>query len=70
MDRRELMKAIAIATGVTIAGAAGPQAAPDHASNIPAAAAHAEPQGYAASGNPKAAGGPANPGVGNPFNAY
>jgi hypothetical protein len=34
------------------------------------AVVHAEPQGYSKSGNPKAAGGPDNPGNGNPFNIY
>jgi hypothetical protein len=31
---------------------------------------HADPQGFIKSGNPKAAGGPDNPGKGNPFNIY
>lgn len=67
MERRELMRAIMLATGVSFTAHAVVAAPPIH---VPAAAAHAEPQGYNKSGNPKAAGGPANPGKGNPFNAY
>jgi hypothetical protein len=67
MDRKDLMRLIAVATGVTLAspGFTAPKA--DHGQS---AIEHAQPQGYAKSGNPKAAGGPDNPGVGNPFNAY
>lgn len=60
MSRKDLMKAIAVATGMSFAAAAATTAAPGDNS----------PQGYANSGNPKAAGGPENPGVGNPHNAY
>jgi len=67
MDRRELMRAIAVAAGLSLAAGGAVSAAPKH--GIPAAA-KAEPQGFLRSGNPKAAGGPANPGKGNPFNAY
>lgn len=58
MSRKDLMKAIAIATGVALAS--GASAKPGDGT----------PQGYIKSGNPMAAGGPDNPGVGNPFNAY
>lgn len=67
MERRELMRAIMLATGVSLtahAVAAAPQI------HVPAAAAHAQPQGFLRSGNVNAAGGPSNPGNGNPFNAY
>lgn len=68
MTRKELAAAIAVATGMGLAAVSVPAIAkPDH---TPAAAAHTWPMGYARSGNPKAAGGPLNPGVGNPFNAY
>ena len=67
MERRELMRAIMLATGVSIAAHAGVAAPKNH---VPAAAEHAQPQGYLKSGNAKAAGGPSNPGKGNPFNAY
>lgn len=55
------MKAIALATGVAFAA---------HASVVVAAPGTGTPQGHTNSGNPKAAGGPQTPGVGNPFNAY
>lgn len=61
MTRKDLMKAIALATGLSVAA---------HASGVAAAPGKGSPQGYEKSGNPKAAGGPINPGVGNPFNAY
>lgn len=67
MERRELMRAIMLATGVSLAAHATVAAPTNH---TPAATEHAEPQGYLKSGNPKAAGGPSNPGKGNPFNAY
>ncbi len=66
MERRDLMRAIMLATGITMAAQPGVSAP----TNTPAAAQHAEPQGYLKSGNDKAAGGPSNPGKGNPFNAY
>lgn len=63
MDRKDLMRLIAVATGVSLAspGFTAPKSGPFE---------HVQPQGFAKSGNPKAAGGPLNPGVGNPFNAY
>lgn len=67
MERRDLMRAILLATGVSFTAHAG-MAAP--APKAPAAVERAAPQGFIKSGNPKAAGGPSNPGKGNPFNAY
>jgi len=67
MNRKDLMRAIALATGVSLAM---PGFAHSPAGPASAAMEHAQPQGYAKSGNPKAAGGPENPGRGNPFNAY
>ena len=67
MERRELMRAILLATGVSFTAHAAVSAPP---LKVPAAAEHAQPQGYLKSGNDKAAGGPSNPGKGNPFNAY
>lgn len=69
MKRRELMTAIALATGLAVGAnnVVGPAFA---ASGKSQAAAKANPQGFIKSGNPKAAGGPQNPGKGNPFNAY
>ncbi len=67
MERRDLMRAIMLATGVSFtahAVVATPQI------HVPAAVEHAQPQGFIKSGNPNAAGGPSNPGVGNPFNIY
>lgn len=67
MNRKDLMRAIALAAGVSLAmpGFAQPPAGAGSA-----AVDHAQPQGFAKSGNPKAAGGSENPGRGNPFNAY
>lgn len=69
MKRRELMAAVALAAGLAVGtnNIVGPAFA---ASDKSQAAAKANPQGFAKSGNPKAAGGPENPGKGNPFNAY
>lgn len=70
MDRRELMRVIAIATGLSLAAAgaseAGQKGGNGNGNGGAAAAEHSNSQGYAKSGNPKAAGGPENPGVGNP----
>jgi hypothetical protein len=59
MKRRELARAIAIASGLSLAAYSTGIAKPGNG-----------PQGYIKSGNPHAAGGPENPGVGNPWNAY
>lgn len=67
MERRELMRAIMLATGVSFTAHAGVAAPLVH---VPAAVEHAQPQGFLKSGNDHAAGGPSNPGKGNPFNAY
>ena len=69
MNRKELMAAIAVAAGISL-GVSAPSMADHKASHNPAAAEHANPQGFARSGNPKAAGGPENPGKGNPFTPY
>ena len=69
MDRRELMRVIAIATGLSIAATGMSEAAARGQSDnkgSPPAADRADPQGFNKSGNPKASGGPDNPGVGNP----
>lgn len=67
MDRRELVRVIMLATGVSFTAHA--VVATPHI-KIPAAVEHAEPKGYLKSGNPNSSGGPDNPGVGNPFNIY
>jgi hypothetical protein len=61
------MRTVALAAGLTLGltATAGPVLASKKSAVI-----HAEPQGYIKSGNPKAAGGPDNPGKGNPFNIY
>jgi|GEM_PF-2908894 len=68
MKRKDLMKAVAVAAGLAVtANMVTPTlAAPGKSQAI----YHANPQGYVKSGNPMAAGGPGNPGKGNPFNAY
>jgi hypothetical protein len=68
MKRRELMTIVSLAAGLSLglsAAAATPALAGKHS-----AVEHAQPQGFIKSGNPKAAGGPDNPGKGNPFNIY
>jgi hypothetical protein len=67
MKRRDLMKAVALAAGLSLSLSAGTTAA---IAGKQSAVIHADPQGYIKSGNPKAAGGPDNPGKGNPFNIY
>jgi hypothetical protein len=67
MERRDLMRAILLATGVSFTAHAVTAAPPP---KTPAAIERAQPQGFIKSGNPNAAGGPSNPGKGNPFNAY
>ena len=69
MNRRELMAAVAVVAGLAVPVAGTTIVAP-------AFAHHKEghvvgvAQGYIKSGNPKASGGPDNPGVGNPHNPY
>jgi uncharacterized membrane protein len=70
MNRKELMAAVALAAGISLGVSAAPSMADHKASHNPAAAEHANPQGFIKSGNPKAAGGPDNPGRGNPFTPY
>jgi hypothetical protein len=67
MKRRELMTIVSLAAGLSLGLSTA--AAPVLAGKS-AAVEHAEPQGFLKSGNPKAAGGPDNPGKGNPFNIY
>ena len=67
MKRRELMAIVSLAAGLSMGL---PIAAAPPSIEKSVAAAHAEPQGFIKSGNPKAAGGLQNPGKGNPFNAY
>jgi hypothetical protein len=66
MKRRELIAIVSLAAGLSVGLPA--VAAPEMGKS--AAPMHAQPQGFIKSGNPKAAGGPDNPGRGNPFNAY
>jgi hypothetical protein len=67
MKRRELMKIVSLAAGLSIGLTA---ATTPVLAGKQSAVEHAEPQGFSKSGNPKAAGGPDNPGEGNPFNIY
>lgn len=67
MKRRELMAIVSLAAGLSVGL---PIAAAQSSHERSVATAHAEPQGFIKSGNPMAAGGPLNPGKGNPFNAY
>jgi hypothetical protein len=64
MKRRELMTIVSLAAGLSLGLSA---AATPVLADKSAAVAHANPQGYIKSGNPKAVGGPENRGVGNPF---
>jgi hypothetical protein len=66
MKRRELMTIVSLAAGLTLHLTAGSPAFAGKQSAVE----HADPQGFASSGNPHAAGGPDNPGKGNPFNIY
>jgi hypothetical protein len=67
MDRRELMRMIALATGLSLAAAGASEAGGrGNDTGKGAAAERSNAQGFEKSGNPKAAGGPQNPGVGNP----
>ena len=67
MKRRELMTIVALSAGLTLGLSSGIS----HAiAGKQSAVEHANPQGFASSENPKAAGGPENPGKGNPFNIY
>jgi hypothetical protein len=67
MKRRELMTIVALSAGLSLglSAAVSPVVAGKQSAVV-----HADPQGYIKSGNPKAAGGPENPGKGNPFNIY
>lgn len=67
MKRRELMTIVSLAAGLSLGV---PIAAAPVLAKSESAMMHAQPQGFIKSGNPKAAGGPDNPGKGNPFNAY
>lgn len=66
MKRRELMAMVALAAGLSV-GMSGTSPA---LAGKKSAVEHASPKGFEQSGNPKAAGGPDNPGKGNPFNIY
>ena len=67
MKRRELMTIVSLAAGLSLGLSAGVTPA---LAGKQSAVLHADPQGHIKSGNPKAAGGPDNPGKGNPFNIY
>lgn len=66
MKRRELMTIVSLAAGLSM----GMHAVTPAIAGKMSAVVHAEPQGFIKSGNTKAAGGPDNPGKGNPFNIY
>jgi len=66
MKRRELMAIVALAAGLSV----GMSATSPALAGKKSAVEHADPKGFEKSGNPKAAGGPDNPGKGNPFNIY
>jgi hypothetical protein len=66
MKRRELIAIVSLAAGLSLGMSAVSPALADKSSAV----VNAQPQGFIKSGNPKAAGGPDNPGKGNPFNAY
>jgi hypothetical protein len=66
MKRRELMMIVSLAAGLTLGLTVGSPAQAGKQSAVE----HSNSQGYEKSGNPKAAGGPDNPGVGNPHNIY
>ena len=68
MNRKELMAAIALAAGVSLT--ATPTLAHHKDGHGERAAERSNSQGFERSGNPRAAGGPENPGKGNPHNAY
>ena len=71
MKRRELMLIVSIAAGLTTNAMLADNSAyakqKDGYSNN---GNNGTPRGYERSGNPKASGGPENPGKGNPHNAY
>ena len=67
MKRRELMKIVSLAAGLSLGLTVGTHPV---LAGKQSAVLHADPQGFSKSGNPKAAGGPDNPGKGNPFNIY
>ena len=66
MKRRELMTIVALSAGLSF----GLSSVAPVIAGKQSAVEHANPQGFNKSGNPKAAGGPENPGQGNPFNIY
>lgn len=65
MKRRELMAIVSLAAGLSLGLGSTPALAGKQSAVI-----HSNSQGYEKSGNPKAAGGPDNPGKGNPHNIY
>jgi hypothetical protein len=68
MKRRELMVIVSIAAGITTNALVGNMS---YAGNGPPdKALKTNSMGFERSGNPKASGGPDNPGKGNPHNAY
>ena len=64
------MAIVALAAGVSVGGIGGAAMAVPPSLENSAAPLHSNSQGFLKSGNPKASGGPLNPGVGNPHNAY
>lgn len=66
MKRRELMAIVSLAAGLSL----GLVSATPALAAKESAVLHANPQGFIKSGNPKAVGGPENPGKGNPFDIY
>ena len=66
MNRKELMAAVALAAGISLGVSAAPSMA-DRKDTTQQAQTHRGPMGFERSGNPKAAGGPENPGQGNPW---
>ncbi len=64
VTRKDLMALIALTTGISLASPGLAAHKPENADHVVNA------QGYLNSGNPKASGGPQNPGRGNPHNAY
>ncbi len=78
MDRHELMRVIALATGLSLAAAGVSEAGPKGGGKPDgrdSGSRHerefeSKSKGFEKSQNPKAAGGPNNPGKGNPHNHY
>lgn len=61
MDHRELMRLIAVATGLSVSLSGAPGIAQNRPQGV---IINANPQGFDRSGNPRAACGPDNPGLG------